>query len=109
MRDRQYGKSESERERDRSQVGSSYKSQCLVPDDNGIKIDNANWSHLNGRELVSFFNLIMGSTARKNASIACSGCRKRKVRCDGCRPSCGPCTSKNALCDFSSSLDGRAQ
>lgn len=73
------------------------------------KIGNVNLSHLDGRELVAFFDLIMGSTARKNASIACSGCRKRKVRCDGRRPSCGPCTSKNALCDFSSSLDGRAQ
>lgn len=51
--------------------------------------------------------LLRHATSRRNAPLACSSCRRRKVKCDSVQPTCGPCSEHGRSCDYSQSVDGR--
>ncbi|KAJ5876720.1 hypothetical protein N7455_000185 [Penicillium solitum] len=38
--------------------------------------------------------------ARKRVSLACTVCRKKRVRCDGAKPLCGRCASEEEQCEY---------
>lgn len=40
------------------------------------------------------------SGRRHRPILACGQCRKRKVKCDGIKPSCGNCTKLGSMCSF---------
>lgn len=42
---------------------------------------------------------------RKRATAACRLCRSRKVKCNNARPTCGNCSSHNAVCVYEDSDD----
>ncbi|KAL1297735.1 hypothetical protein AAFC00_006274 [Neodothiora populina] len=42
---------------------------------------------------------------RRQVTVACNECRKRKVKCDGLRPSCTPCHSRNLVCFYEADPD----
>jgi hypothetical protein len=41
-----------------------------------------------------------GSSKPKPTQIACTLCRRRKIKCDGGIPSCGRCTKLNSECTY---------
>lgn len=42
----------------------------------------------------------LGAKRRHRVTQACDACRKRKVRCDGSRPTCGNCIRQQTVCVF---------
>ncbi|KAI8076223.1 fungal-specific transcription factor domain-containing protein [Thamnidium elegans] len=44
---------------------------------------------------------------RKRLSLACNVCRRKKIKCDGVRPSCGKCIKLNQECSYTTSIKKR--
>ncbi|KAI9329595.1 hypothetical protein BD770DRAFT_334004, partial [Pilaira anomala] len=44
---------------------------------------------------------------RKRLTQACELCRRKKIRCDGSKPTCGNCTRLNNECTYSTSSKKR--
>ncbi|KAI9259990.1 nuclear protein, partial [Helicostylum pulchrum] len=44
---------------------------------------------------------------RKRLTQACELCRRKKIRCDGGKPTCGNCTRLNSECTYSTNSKKR--
>lgn len=54
-----------------------------------------------GRDLTKVsFKPDRGRPKRKRVSLACSACRRQKIRCDGLRPRCGTCERRRDVCVY---------